>query len=54
MSELVTEYFTCKICKQNISVSHEEMSDIPTVCNGCWLNMEPWQRYEDSDLKNRE
>ncbi|MCV0401090.1 MAG: hypothetical protein K5777_03800 [Nitrosopumilus sp.] len=52
MSELITEYFTCKICKQNYPISHEEIKDIPTTCNNCWLNMEIWQRYEDPDLNS--
>ena len=52
MSELISEYFTCKNCLQNYSISYEEKNDIPTVCNSCWLKMEIWQRYEDRELKN--
>jgi hypothetical protein len=51
MSELITEYFTCKICHLNRSISHEEVKDRPTTCNGCWLKMEMWQKYDDPDLK---
>ena len=29
MSELITEYFTCKICHKNQSISIEEMNDKP-------------------------
>ena len=50
MSELITEYFTCKICNQNHPISHEEVKDRPTTCNSCWLKMKIWQKYEDSDL----
>lgn len=42
MSEIINEYFTCKICKKK----YECKDDIPTVCNGCWLKMEIWQRYD--------
>ncbi|WP_179361121.1 hypothetical protein [Nitrosopumilus cobalaminigenes] len=52
MSELITEYFTCKKCHQNYSISIDEMKDIPTMCNDCWLKMNIWEKYEDSDLKN--
>lgn len=52
MSELITEYFTCKICHQNYSITIEEMNDKPTMCNGCWLKMNIWEKYEDMDLKN--
>lgn len=48
MSELITEYFTCEICQQNYSYSEKDM---PTVCNGCWLKMEIWQKYQDPDLR---
>ncbi|NQV39586.1 MAG: hypothetical protein HQ505_03470 [Nitrosopumilus sp.] len=50
MSELITEYFTCKICHGNHSISPSEVKDKLTVCNGCWLNMKVWQRYKDPDL----
>ncbi len=53
MSELITEYFTCKICNQNYCISDEEIKDIPTTCNTCWLKMEIWQKYEDTDLNSR-
>lgn len=52
MSELITEYFTCKICSQNYSLEHSETRDIPTTCNSCWLKIDIWQKYEDSDLNN--
>ncbi|MCV0430515.1 hypothetical protein [Nitrosopumilus sp.] len=51
MSELIIEYFTCKICHQNTPISHEEIDDMPTTCNDCWLKMEIWEKYEDPDLK---
>jgi hypothetical protein len=51
MSELITEYFTCKICHQNYSISHEEVKDMPTTCNNCWLKMGMWEKYEDPDLQ---
>ena len=50
MSELIIEYFTCKICHENHSVSHDQMIDMPTVCNSCWVEMKIWQKYEDPDL----
>ena len=50
MSELITEYFTCKMCHENQSISHEQMKDMPTMCNGCWVKMDIWQKYEDPDL----
>ena len=46
MSELITEYFTCNLCKKNHAISYSEIGDIPTTCNSCWLKMEMWQRYE--------
>jgi len=52
MSELITEYFTCKICNQNYCISYEEIKDMPTTCNSCWLKMEIWQKYEDLDLNS--
>lgn len=52
MSELITEYFTCKICNQNYCISHEKIKDMPTTCNSCWLKMEIWQKYEDIDLNS--
>ncbi|MFB5620076.1 MAG: hypothetical protein ACE5RC_02950 [Nitrosopumilus sp.] len=54
MSELITEYFTCKICHQSHPISHEEVKDMPTICNSCWLNMEIWQRYDDPDLNGKD
>ena len=51
MSELITEYFTCKICKQNHPISYDEVKDRSTTCNSCWLKIEIWQKYEDPDLK---
>jgi len=53
MSELITEFFTCKICHQNNSISYEEVKDGPTTCNSCWSKMEIWERYEDHDLNNK-
>ena len=50
MSELITEYFTCKMCHENQSISHEQMKDMPTMCNGCWVKTDIWQKYEDPDL----
>jgi hypothetical protein len=50
MSELITEYFTCKMCHENQSISHEQMRDMPTMCNSCWVKMDIWQKYEDPDL----
>jgi hypothetical protein len=50
MSEIITEYFTCKICHENHSIAHDQMKDMPTMCNGCWLKMDIWQKYEDPDL----
>jgi len=44
MSELITEYFTCKICNQNHP--YAQTKDMPTVCNGCWMKMEMWQKYQ--------
>lgn len=52
MSELITEFFTCKICHQNNSISYEEIKDGPTTCNNCWSKMEIWERY-DLDLNNK-
>jgi len=46
MSELITEYFTCKICNQNHSISIEEVKNSPTTCNSCWLKMEIWQNMK--------
>lgn len=50
MSELITEYFACKICKENHAISFSEFDEIPSTCNSCWLKMEMWQRYDDYDL----
>lgn len=50
MSEVITEYFTCKICQQNYPISCEEIKDAPTACNSCWLKMEICQIYDDSGL----
>jgi hypothetical protein len=50
MSELITEYFTCKICHENHSVSHDQVKDMPTMCNSCWVKMDIWQKYADPDL----
>ncbi len=50
MSELITEYFTCKMCHENQSISHEQIRDMPTVCNGCWVKIDIWKKYEDPDL----
>ncbi len=46
MSELVTEYFTCKICSKNHTISISEINDRPSTCNSCWLKIEIWQKYE--------
>lgn len=53
MPELITEFFSCKTCEQNYSISYEEIKDRPTTCNSCWSMMEIWERYEDPDLKNK-
>jgi len=53
MSELITEFFTCKICHQNHSISYEEVKDKLTTCNNCWSKMEIWEKYEDHDLNNK-
>ncbi len=50
MSELITEYFTCKTCHQNYSTSHDQMKDKSAMCNGCWLKMDIWKKYADPDL----
>ena len=44
--------FTCKICNQNYCISDEEIKDMPTTCNSCWLKMKIWQKYEDPDLNS--
>ena len=46
MPELITEYFTCKICSKNNAISFSEIKDIPSMCNSCWMKMEMWQKYE--------
>jgi len=44
MSELITEYFTCKICSKNHTIF--DINDRPSTCNSCWLKMEMWQKYD--------
>ena len=53
MSELITEYFTCKICHKNHSISHDQVKDRLTTCNSCWLKMGIWEKYEDPDLNKK-
>ena len=53
MSELITEYFTCKICHENYSILHDQVKDRLTTCNDCWLKMDIWQKYEDPDLNKK-
>ena len=50
MSELITEYFTCTICHESHSISHDQVKYMPTMCNICWLGMDIWQKYTDPDL----